>query len=297
MSASSLFPELPSNQPGQDAATSSFGSTQSLYRKYRPQSFDAIDLVGQDAVVRTLKNAIRLDRVAHAYLFTGPRGTGKTTTARLLAKAVNCLDPDPDARPCNQCATCVAINIGSTTDVIEIDAASNRGIDDIRELRERVKFAPTFLKTKFYIVDEAHQITGAAANAFLKTLEEPPPHTKFILATTDPDQLLPTIVSRCQRFDFKRFSRDIIVDHLARVAEIEGVPITRDALAVIGEHAGGSMRDALGLLDQLASYRNQEHAKRARSIPTTFEPSSGSPAASASYTLRPRWRLAMQDGG
>ena len=258
VSASSLFPELPASQPGGSTAAPSFGATQSLYRKYRPQTFDAVDLVGQDAVVRTLKNAIRLDRVAHAYLFTGPRGTGKTTTARLLAKAVNCLSPDPDARPCNQCAACVAINNGSTTDVIEIDAASNRGIDDIRELRERVKFAPTFLKTKFYIVDEAHQITGAAANAFLKTLEEPPPHTKFILATTDPEQLLPTIVSRCQRFDFKRFSRETIVDHLIRVAESEGVPIDRDALAVIGEHAGGSMRDALGLLDQLASYRNQE---------------------------------------
>jgi DNA polymerase-3 subunit gamma/tau len=258
VSASSLFPELPATQSGGGPAASSFGATQSLYRKYRPQTFDAVDLVGQDAVVRTLKNAIRLDRVAHAYLFTGPRGTGKTTTARLLAKAVNCLHPDPDARPCNQCAACVAINNGSTTDVIEIDAASNRGIDDIRELRERVKFAPTFLKTKFYIVDEAHQITGAAANAFLKTLEEPPPHTKFILATTDPEQLLPTIVSRCQRFDFKRFPRETIVEHLTRVAESEAVPISREALAVIGEHAGGSMRDALGLLDQLASYRIQD---------------------------------------
>ncbi len=258
MSASSLFPEVPASQPGGNAASSSFGATQSLYRKYRPQTFDAVDLVGQEAIVRTLKNAIRLDRVAHAYLFTGPRGTGKTTTARLLAKAVNCLDPDPDARPCNHCAACNAINNGSTTDVIEIDAASNRGIDDIRELRERVRFAPTFLKTKFYIVDEAHQITGAAANAFLKTLEEPPAHTKFILATTDPEQLLPTIVSRCQRFDFKRFPRETIMDHLGRVAEAEGVPVSREALAVIGEHAGGSMRDALGLLDQLASYRNQE---------------------------------------
>ncbi|MEZ4532238.1 MAG: DNA polymerase III subunit gamma/tau [Thermomicrobiales bacterium] len=257
MSASSLFPELPAS-PGGESAASSLGSTQSLYRKHRPQTFDAAELVGQDAVVRTLKNAIRLDRVAHAYLFTGPRGTGKTTTARLLAKAVNCLDPDPDARPCNVCAACVAINNGSTTDVIEIDAASNRGIDDIRELRERVKFAPTFLKTKFYIVDEAHQITGAAANAFLKTLEEPPPHTKFILATTDPEQLLPTIVSRCQRFDFKRFTRETIVAHLANVADREGVPIGQDALAVIAEHAGGSMRDALGLLDQLASYRSHD---------------------------------------
>ena len=222
--------------------------------------------MGQDAIVRTLRNAIRLDRVAHAYLFTGPRGTGKTTTARLLAKAVNCLDPDPDARPCNRCAACVAINTGATTDIIEIDAASNRGIDDIRELRERVKFAPTFLKTKFYIVDEAHQITGAAANAFLKTLEEPPPHTKFILATTDPEQLLPTIVSRCQRFDFKRFPLATVVAHLARVARQEGVSIDQDALGVIGEHAGGSMRDALGILDQLASYQQQEDSEHDRPI-------------------------------
>jgi len=257
VSASSLFPDLPVSGPEGSGSSTSFGATQSLYRKYRPQTFAGDDLVGQDAIVRTLRNAIKLDRVAHAYLFTGPRGTGKTTTARLLAKAVNCLDPDPDARPCNSCAACVAINTGATTDIIEIDAASNRGIDDIRELRERVKFAPTFLKTKFYIVDEAHQITGAAANAFLKTLEEPPPHTKFILATTDPEQLLPTIVSRCQRFDFKRFPRATIIEHLTNVAALEGVSIDQDALAVIGEHAGGSMRDALGLLDQIASYRDR----------------------------------------
>jgi len=265
VTASSLFPDLPST-PDEGGSATAFGATQSLYRKYRPQTFGADDLVGQDAIVRTLRNAIRLDRVAHAYLFTGPRGTGKTTTARLLAKAVNCLDPDPDARPCNHCAACVAINTGTTTDIIEIDAASNRGIDDIRELRERVKFTPTFLKTKFYIVDEAHQITGAAANAFLKTLEEPPPHTKFILATTDPEQLLPTIVSRCQRFDFKRFSRATVIEHLARVAEQESVPIEREALNVISEHAGGSMRDALGLLDQLASYREQNDTDADRPI-------------------------------
>src|SRR3954469_9178115 len=170
---------------------------QTLYRVYRPTTFDADELVGQEHVTRTLKSAIRHGRLAHAYLFCGPRGTGKTTTARLLAKAVNCLDPEVMNRPCNVCTSCIAINSGATSDVIEIDAASNRGIDDIRDLRERVKYAPTQLQAKFYIIDEAHQITGAAANAFLKTLEEPPPHTKFVLATTDPEELFSTIVSRC----------------------------------------------------------------------------------------------------
>jgi DNA polymerase-3 subunit gamma/tau len=227
-------------------------ASQSLYRKYRPQSFDADDLVGQEHVVRTLRNAIRLNRVAHAYLFCGPRGTGKTTTARLVAKAVNCLDPDPDRRPCNACANCLAISSGRATDVIEIDAASNRGIDDIRDLRERVKYAPTQLPYKFYIVDEAHQITGAAANAFLKTLEEPPAHTKFVLATTDPEELLPTIVSRCQRFDFRRISHDAMAARLRTVAAAEGISIDDAALDEIARLATGSLRDALGLLDQLA---------------------------------------------
>ncbi len=227
-------------------------ASQSLYRKYRPQSFDADDLVGQEHVVRTLRNAIRLGRIAHAYLFCGPRGTGKTTTARLVAKAVNCLDPDPDKRPCNACENCLAISRGTATDVIEIDAASNRGIDDIRDLRERVKYAPTQLPYKFYIVDEAHQITGAAANAFLKTLEEPPAHTKFVLATTDPEELLPTIVSRCQRFDFRRISHDAMVSRLRTVATDEGIAIDDAALDEIARHATGSLRDALGLLDQLA---------------------------------------------
>ncbi len=227
----------------------------SLYRKYRPQSFDSDELFGQDHIVNTLKNAIALDRIAHAYLFCGPRGTGKTTTARILAKAVNCLHPDPSNRPCNACAACVSINNGSNTDVIEIDAASNRGIDDIRDLRERVKYAPSQLKTKFYIIDEAHQITGAAANAFLKTLEEPPAHTKFILATTDPEELLQTIVSRCQRFDFRRISLDAIVANLTRVAKAENIEIDEDAKVAIARHATGAMRDALGLLDQVAVYR------------------------------------------
>jgi len=227
-------------------------ATQSLYRKYRPQSFSEDDLVGQEHIVRTLRNAIKLDRIAHAYLFCGPRGTGKTTTARLVAKAVNCQHPDPEARPCNACAHCLTINAGSSTDIIEIDAASNRGIDDIRDLRERVKYAPTELQYKFYIVDEAHQITGAAANAFLKTLEEPPPHTKFILATTDPEELLPTIVSRCQRFDFRRIGSTPMAARLRTVADLEQIAIEEEALEEIARHATGSLRDALGLLDQLA---------------------------------------------
>jgi DNA polymerase-3 subunit gamma/tau len=232
----------------------------SLYRKYRPQSFAADELVGQEHVVQTLRNAIALDRIAHAYLFCGPRGTGKTSTARLLAKAVNCLDPDPANRPCTSCANCRAITSGSATDVIEIDAASNRGIDDIRELRERVKYAPTQLRTKFYIIDEAHQITGPAANAFLKTLEEPPAHTKFILATTDPEELLPTIVSRCQRFDFRRIGRDAMIGRLQTIAEAEGLVIDADALAIVVRHATGSLRDAESLLDQLSVYREHEDA-------------------------------------
>src|SRR5690606_20965991 len=227
----------------------------SLYGEYRPQSFASDELFGQDHIVNTLRNAIRLDRIAHAYLFCGPRGIGKTTTARILAKAVNCLDPDPGNRPCNACEACLAINANATTDVIEIDAASNRGIDDIRDLRERVKYAPSQLKTKFYIIDEAHQITGAAANAFLKTLEEPPAHTKFILATTDPEELLQTIVSRCQRFDFRRISLDAIVANLTRVAKAENIEIDEDAKVAIARHATGAMRDALGLLDQVAVYR------------------------------------------
>lgn len=248
-------PEPVAPQIGATPAARDAAAPKSLYRKYRPQSFDAEELFGQDHIVNTLKNAIALDRIAHAYLFCGPRGTGKTTTARLLAKAVNCLDPDPANRPCNTCAACVAINNGSSTDVIEIDAASNRGIDDIRDLRERVKYAPSQLKTKFYIIDEAHQITGAAANAFLKTLEEPPAHTKFILATTDPEELLQTIVSRCQRFDFRRIPLDAIVANLTRVARTEHIEIDDEAKTAIARHATGSMRDALGLLDQVAVYR------------------------------------------
>lgn len=268
MSIASLFESTPEGTiqaedaatPGPDAPPQQRASfshaTRSLYRKYRPQSFQAHELVGQEAIVRTLRNAIRLDRVAHAYLFCGPRGTGKTTTARLLAKAVNCLHDDPDQRPCNSCQNCLAISAGTATDIVEIDAASNRGIDDIRELRERVKYAPAQLRVKFYIVDEAHQITGAAANAFLKTLEEPPQHTKFILATTDPEELLPTIVSRCQRFDFHRITREAMVSRLRHVADAEAIAIGDDALITIARYATGSLRDGLSLLDQLSLYQD-----------------------------------------
>jgi DNA polymerase-3 subunit gamma/tau len=264
MTISSLFGEEPSptrttgSSPDSRLGAATGAQTQSLYRKYRPQTFDAAELVGQAHIVRTLRNAIALDRVAHAYLFCGPRGTGKTTTARLLAKAVNCLDPDPTRRPCNTCESCRAIATGAATDVIEIDAASNRGIDDIRELRERVKYAPTQLRTKFYIIDEAHQITGAAANAFLKTLEEPPGHTKFVLATTDPEELLATIVSRCQRFDFRRIGAEAMVARLRDVAAAEGLTVDDEALRVVARHAAGSLRDALGLLDQLAVYGDRQ---------------------------------------
>jgi len=256
MSDASLFDMQAMEQPG--ASQASPVATHSLYRKYRPTTFADDDLVGQEHVVNTLRNAIALNRISHAYLFCGPRGTGKTTTARLLAKAVNCLDPEPHARPCNDCAACAAINSNATTDVIEIDAASNRGIDDIRDLRERVKYAPTQLNTKFYIIDEAHQITGAAANAFLKTLEEPPPHTKFVLATTDPEELLQTIVSRCQRFDFRRINLDAMVSRLKTVAAREHIEIDDDALPVIARQATGSLRDALGMLDQVAVYRESD---------------------------------------
>src|SRR5215203_4285149 len=246
MTAPSLFGDSDSHEgppaispEASEPRRSVASSTSSLYRKYRPQSFDSEELVGQEHIVRTLQNAVRLNKVAHAYLFSGPRGTGKTTTARVLAKAINCLQDDPSLRPCNACANCLAINAGASPDIVEIDAASNRGIDDIRDLRERVRYAPAQLRSKVYIIDESHQITGAAANAFLKTLEEPPAHTKFILATTDPEQLLPTIVSRCQRFDFKRISREAAIGRLTTVAESEGISIDEEAVIAIGAHANG----------------------------------------------------------
>ncbi|HUG17120.1 MAG TPA: DNA polymerase III subunit gamma/tau [Thermomicrobiales bacterium] len=229
------------------------GRTQSLYRKHRPATFDEHELVGQQHISRTLRNAVGSGRVAHAYLFCGPRGTGKTTTARLLAKAVNCLDPDPANRPCNACDACAAINESRATDIIEIDAASNRSIDDIRNLREQVRYAPTQLKTKFYIIDEAHQLTKEAFNAFLKTLEEPPPNTIFVLATTEPDKLPETIASRCQRYDFHRIPRDQMIARVLAVCGKEGIAIDDDALDIVVRRSTGSLRDALSLVDMLST--------------------------------------------
>lgn len=234
-----------------DTQVNMAGRTQSLYRKYRPETFAEDEFVGQDHVRRTLKNAIAQDRVSHAYLFCGPRGTGKTTTARLLAKAVNCEDPDPNNRPCNVCESCRAINEGRATDIVEIDAASNRGIEDIRDLRDQVRYAPTQLRHKFYIIDEAHRLTRDAFNAFLKTLEEPPPNTTFVLATTDPDQLLETVASRCQRFDFHRIPVDKMMQRMRDVCQAEGIEIDDDALLVVVRHATGSLRDAQSLVDTL----------------------------------------------
>lgn len=242
------------------------GRSQSLYRKYRPTTFGEEQFVGQSHVSRTLRNAVIHDRVAHAYLFCGPRGSGKTSSARLLAKAVNCEHPEPAERPCNACASCVAINEGRATDIIEIDAASNRGIDDMRDLREKARFAPAQLKKKFYIIDEVHQLTKDASNALLKTLEEPPPHLVFVLATTDQDKVLETISSRCQTFVFHRFPVEMIAAHLRRIATNEGLRVDDAALAAIARAAGGAMRDALGLLDQLSAYGDSEEGITADTV-------------------------------
>lgn len=222
-----------------------------LYRKWRSRTFD--EVVGQQHVTQTLINALNLDRVAHAYLFTGPRGTGKTSTARLLAKAVNCL-AEPDNRPCNECRICEAINEGRLLDLIEIDAASNTSVDDIRDLRDKVGFRPAEAQIKFYIIDEVHMLSNSAFNALLKTLEEPPDHVIFVLATTEPEKIPATITSRCQRFDFKRIKLDDIVQRLAYIVAQEGLTAEPDALEYIARQGNGSMRDAISLLDQLTAY-------------------------------------------
>lgn len=223
----------------------------SLYRKYRSQTFD--DVMGQDHVVRTLQNAIKLGKVAHAYLFCGTRGTGKTTTARLLAKALNCVN-GPTPKPCNECEFCRRITEGSAMDITELDAASHRGVDDIAEIRENVKFPPMELRYKVFIIDEVHQLSKDAKDAFLKTLEEPPSHTIFILATTEPQSIPVTIRSRCQQFDFRRGSLKDIRDRLKYVAESEGVKVDDDALDLISVNADGSYRDSLSLMEQVFSY-------------------------------------------
>jgi len=224
---------------------------QALYRKWRPRSFD--EVVGQEHIVRTLRNAVASGRVHHAYLFAGPRGTGKTTTARLLAKAVNC-EAAEDERPCNECRICNALNEGRLLDLIEIDAASNTGVDDVRELRERVSFRPSEARYKVYVIDEVHMLSNAAFNALLKTLEEPPPHAIFILATTEAHKVPATVISRCQRFDFRRVPLQAIVGRLKWMTEQEGIVADEDALELVARQATGSMRDAESLLDRMASY-------------------------------------------
>ena len=223
----------------------------SFYRKWRPQAFE--EIIGQDRVTRTLQNAIRTNRVVHAYLFAGHRGTGKTTTARILAKALNCVN-GPTPTPDGSCPNCQAIAGGYSVDVIEIDAASNRGIEEIRELRDRIRLAPTEGRYKVYIIDEAHMLTTEAANALLKTLEEPPSHAVLVLVTTEPHRLPPTILSRCQRFDFRRVSQKEIIARLRHIAETEGFRIEDQALTLIVGAADGSVRDAESILDQLAAF-------------------------------------------
>ena len=228
---------------------------QVIARKWRPQTF--ADLVGQDHVVRTLRNAINRQRIAHAYLFVGPRGTGKTSTARIFAKALNCTN-GPNADFDVNDPACKAIAEGSHLDVIEIDGASNNGVDQVRDLRETVRYAPAQGKFKVYIIDEVHMLSAAAFNALLKTLEEPPAHVKFVFATTDPQKVLPTIVSRCQRFDLKPIPNDLIVERLRKIAVEEKIKVSAAALDCIARLADGGMRDAQSILDQMISFCGSE---------------------------------------
>lgn len=230
-------------------------SYQVLAQKYRPQTFD--DVIGQEAATRTLKNSVLNGRTANAYIFAGPRGVGKTTVARLLAKALNCEKPEK-ANPCNKCDSCRGITEGSNIDVLEIDGASNNGVDEVRALRENARFSPSKGKFKIYIIDEVHMLSTGAFNALLKTLEEPPKHVKFIFATTEPHRVIPTIMSRCQRFDFKRISPKMIRDRLLLIVKKEKIAINDDAAFFIARTADGSLRDALVILDQMVSFASGE---------------------------------------
>jgi DNA polymerase-3 subunit gamma/tau len=224
---------------------------QAYYRKFRPQGWD--EVVGQEHVIRTLRNAVAQGNIAHAYLFAGPRGTGKTTTARIIAKAVNCLSDDLGARPCNACDHCRDIDQGRFLDLIEIDAASNTSVDDVRDLREKINFMPSQGRSKVYIIDEVHMLSNAAFNALLKTLEEPPKHAIFVLATTEVHKIPATVISRCQRHEFRRIPLNFIQAHLKEIAERENIQVEATAVTAIARQATGSMRDAVSLLDQLAS--------------------------------------------
>src|SRR5512139_738919 len=226
-----------------------------LARKWRPQLFE--DVIGQRPITRTLQNAISQKRVAHAFLFSGARGVGKTSTARILAKALNC-EQGPQVNPCNHCSSCLEISSGASMDVIEIDGASNRGIDEIRELRENVRYTPAKSRYKIYIIDEVHMLTKEAFNALLKTLEEPPPHIIFIFATTEPHKIPATILSRCQRYDFKRIPFREVIGSLKRIVEEEGIQISQRGLLSIAQESEGSLRDAQSLLDQVIAYAGRE---------------------------------------
>jgi len=231
-------------------------ASQALYLKWRPQRFE--DVVGQQHVTTTLKNALQARRISHAYLFSGPRGTGKTTMARLLAKAVNCLDEDVSNRPCNQCHICRSINEGRLLDLIEMDAASHTGVDNVRDaIRDKVAFRPTEARYKVYVIDEVHMLSTSAFNALLKTLEEPPEHVIFCLATTEPHKILPTILSRCQQFEFHRIPLSALVGRLQHIAEQEGLQVEKEALQFMARASTGCARDAISLLDQLTAYGDE----------------------------------------